>query len=520
MATVVSSIGLKGIEGYRVQVEVQLVPGEGVSIVGLPDTSVKESRERVMAALYSYDCQIIDQKVVIHLSPAEQKKNSPIFDLAMAIGVMNEAGEIKDKIPNDAAFLGVLSLDGSIKSVEGMLPAIIAARKEGFKILYLPRILDVPFDSIDGIEFRFVETLQEVIDSFSGQLSASFHAPISSNETVDSTPHTYDKDFKSILGHKQAKRALEIAAAGGHNVLMVGPPGCGKSLLAETFPSILPPLTQESRFEVMSIYQLAGLRNAYPSTAPYRSPHHSASAVSLIGGGTQPKPGEISLAHRGVLFLDEMAEFPKRTLDMLRQPMETGVVTISRAASTVTYPAEFLLLGAMNPCPCGYFGSRSHYCTCTPKQITAYHNRISGPIHDRMDIQLKLDTVSLENETSQGNETSEMIRARVMKARDIQFERYGQQLLNANASNELLFECAKLREDQENMLRMWGSKYNWSTRVQLKIRRLARTIADLNGSEFITNEAIWEAVTMRRTQNLHMPKEMVTSGKIGGRGRG
>lgn len=215
LATVVSSIGLKGIEGYSVQVEVQLVPGEGVSIVGLPDTSVKESRDRVMAALYSYDCQIIDDKVVIHLSPAEQKKNSPIFDLAMAIGVMKEAGEIKDKIPDDAAFLGVLSLDGSIKSVEGMLPAIIAARKEGFKVLYLPRIQGVPFDSIDGIEFRFVERLQEVIDSFSGQLTAFFHAPIFTKETIDPTPPTYHKDFKNILRHQQAKRALEIAAAGG-----------------------------------------------------------------------------------------------------------------------------------------------------------------------------------------------------------------------------------------------------------------------------------------------------------------
>ncbi|WP_068675261.1 YifB family Mg chelatase-like AAA ATPase [Oceanobacillus sp. Castelsardo] len=509
MATVVSSIGLKGIEGYRVHVEVQLLPGDGVSIVGLPDASVKESKDRVMGALYANDCEILDRKIIINLSPAEQKKNSPIFDLAMAIAVMKEADEVKDEIPNNAAFLGVLSLDGTIRSVEGMLPAIMAARKEGFEILYLPRIQDVPLETIDGLEFRFVETLQEVIDSFSGQLSAFSIQTKSLQEPIELPPPTYDKDFKHILGHKQAKRALEIAAAGGHNVLMVGPPGCGKSLLSETFPSILPPLKQEGRFEVMSIYQLAGINQQNVSAPPYRSPHHSASAVSLIGGGTNPKPGEVSLAHRGVLFLDEMAEFPKRTLDMLRQPMETGKVTISRAASTVTYPAQFLLIGAMNPCPCGYIGSRNYYCTCTPKQVMAYNNRISGPIQDRMDILLKLDTVSLENESFVDNETSEVIRERVIKARETQYQRYGEVISNAIVPNEKLLTYTILTDEQEKMMRSWASKYNWSTRVQMKIRRLARTISDLNGDENITNQSIWEAVTMRRTQARHQQKGMV-----------
>ncbi|WP_068675255.1 YifB family Mg chelatase-like AAA ATPase [Oceanobacillus sp. Castelsardo] len=509
MATVVSSIGLKGMEGYQVQVEVQLLPGDGVSIVGLPDASVKESKDRVMGALYANGCEVLDKKIIINLSPAEQKKNSPIFDLAMAIAVMKEANEIKDNIPEIAAFLGVLSLDGSIKPVEGMLPAIMAARKEGFKILYLPRLEDIPIETVNGLEFRFVQTLQEVIESFSGQISA-FSLPIkSSQKPIELPPPTYDKDFKHVLGHKQAKRALEIAAAGGHNVLMVGPPGCGKSLLSETFPSILPPLKQESRFEVMSIYQLAGISQQNVSAPPYRSPHHSASAVSLIGGGTNPKPGEVSLAHRGVLFLDEMAEFPKRTLDMLRQPIETGKVTISRAASTVTYPAQFLLIGAMNPCPCGYMGSRNYYCTCTPKQVTAYNNRISGPIQDRMDILLKLETVSLENESTADNETSEIIRGRIIKAREVQYQRYGEEISNAIVPNEKLLECTILTEEQEKMMRSWASKYNWSTRVQMKIRRLARTISDLNGDENITNQSIWEAVTIRRTQSLRQPRGMV-----------
>lgn len=422
---------------------------------------------------------------------------------------MKEAGDIKEPIPNDASFLGVLSLDGSIKPVDGMLPAIMAARKEKVKILYLPPIPDINLTYIDGLEFRFVETLQDVIESFSGQLN-TFSITSSAQEAQKTVPiPTYDKDFQHVLGHKQAKRSLEIAAAGGHHVLMVGPPGCGKSLLAETFPSILPPLKQESSFDVMSIYQLSGMTNPNYHMAPFRDPHHSASAVSLIGGGARPKPGEVSLAHHGVLFLDELAEFPKRTLDMLRQPMETGKVTISRAASTVTYPARFLLLGAMNPCPCGYLGSRHFYCTCTPKQITAYNNRISGPIQDRMDLILNLKSVSLDKESDVHNETSARIRERVKEARERQFIRYGSENSNATIPNEKLLDCVQLSEEQRKMMQQWASEHHWSTRIQMKILRLARTISDLSSEENITNEAIWEAVTMRRSQKVNTKKGMV-----------
>ncbi|MCT2537158.1 YifB family Mg chelatase-like AAA ATPase [Aquibacillus koreensis] len=500
MATIVSSIGLKGLEGYRVHVEVQLMPGvEGVSIVGLPNASVKESKDRVMSALYANDCQIPDKKVIINLSPAEQQKNSPIFDLAMAIGAMYEAGVIQDKIPKGAAFLGVLSLDGSIKPVGGMLPAVLAAKNEGFSILYLPWMEDFPLSRLGGMELRFVRTLREVIESFSGQLSVFNPSIISSNIAEEPTSSDYKRDFKHILGHEKAKRALEIAAAGGHNVLMSGPPGCGKSLLAETFSSILPKLTEDARYEVMSIYQLSGLPNKAFHIAPFRNPHHSSSAVSLIGGGSNPKPGEVSLAHRGVLFLDEMAEFPKRTLDMLRQPIETGKVTISRASSTVTYPAQFLLLGAMNPCPCGYLGSRHFYCTCSPNQITAYANRVSGPIQDRMDILLYLQAVALNKETMEGNEESEVIRGRVTKARERQYARYGAEILNANVSQEWILEHVKLSSDQQKMVQQWSTQYNWSTRVQMKVLRIARTIADLQDVHAISNESLWEAMTLRRT---------------------
>ena len=511
MATIVSSIGLNGMEGYQVQVEVQLLPGiEGMSIVGLPNVSVMESKDRVMGALYAYDCEVPDKKIIINLSPAEEKKNSPIFDLAMAIGIMREAGDIKDPVPSDAAFLGVLSLDGSIKPVNGMLPAIIAAKKENVKILYLPATIEIPITNIEGIELRFVNTLQEVIESFSGKHSAFSFVSSHSMETTEHKVATYERDFQDVNGLERAKRALEIAAAGGHHVLMVGPPGCGKSMLAETLSSILPPLKQESQFEVMSLYQLSGIAKENFHIPPFRDPHHSASAVSLIGGGAHPKPGEISLAHQGILFLDEMGEFSKRTLDMLRQPMETGKVTITRAASTVTYPSRFLLLAAMNPCPCGYFGSRHFYCTCTPKQITAYNNRVSGPIQDRMDIILHLETVPLDHESTKQNETSHDIRARVSVAREQQYVRYGSEVYNGIVSNEQLSIAGQLNDEQRRMMQAWGSKHNWSTRVQFKIIRLARTISDLSESHEITNEALWEAVTMRRSQNIRMPKRVVT----------
>lgn len=499
MATVVTSIGLKGLAGYRVFVEVQLIPGMGgTSIIGLPDASVKEAKDRVLTALYANKCLVHNKKLVINLPPAEQRKNSPVFDLAMAIGIMKEAGEIQSSIPDDTAFLGLLSLDGTIKSVDGMLPAIIAAKKENIKILYLPKVEHFSLQFLEGIELRFVETLRQVIESLSGRLTGIPSFSLSDiNPTEDILP-TYDKDFSLVFGHQQAKRALEIAAAGGHNLLMIGPPGCGKSLLAETFPSILPTLKSEKRIEVMSIYQLAGVEKENFFTPPFREPHHSSSAVSLVGGGSNPKPGEVSLAHLGVLFLDEMAEFPRKVLDMLRQPMEAGTITISRAASTVTYPARFLMLGAMNPCPCGYLGSKDYYCTCTPKQINAYNNRVSGPIKDRMDILLKLKVVSLDSEVVENNETSKVIRERVIAAREIQFKRYGDETTNATVADKKLLACSKLNDVQEKMLQGRTSKYNWSTRVQMKILRLARTISDLEGKEGITNEAIWEAVTMRQ----------------------
>lgn len=313
----------------------------------------------------------------------------------MAIGILKEKDELKEKIPEDSVFIGALSLDGTVEKVEGMLPALIAAKSLGFKRIYLPFDPLLPLDMFEGLECIVIGHINDVLQHLSGQSLLPLHKSL---QPIDLLPHTYvhPKDFSDIIGHAHAKQAFEIAAAGEHNVLMSGPPGCGKSLLAKTFPSILPPLTRDVQLEVMSLYQLAKEKLVTPQITPYRNPHHSASSVAIIGGGSNPKPGEISLAHRGVLFLDEMIEFPKKTLDMLRQPLESGMVTISRAQSTVTYPSSFILIAAMNPCPCGFLGSETRYCTCTPKQIQSYKNRISGPIYDRIDILLFLHSVKLD----------------------------------------------------------------------------------------------------------------------------
>lgn len=331
MTVKVSSIGLKGLEGYRVQVEVRISPGtESMIIVGLPDASVKESRERVIAALSHFDADVTDQKVVVNLSPSEQKKNGPLFDLAIGIAALKELDVIKCEIPRDTAFIGALSLDGTIERAEGMLPALISAKKLGIKRIYFPHDPLIPIHMLEGLDCVVVQHIEEVVNHLGGQSSLLINPPSEQTESILRNVAPYPKDFRHVIGHEYAKRALEIAAAGEHNVLMSGPPGCGKSLLAETFPSIFSPLTNKAQLEVMSLYQLAGEKRENYHHVPFRHPHHSASAVAVIGGGSTPRPGEISLAHRGVLFLDEMAEFTKKTLDMLRQPLETGIVTISR----------------------------------------------------------------------------------------------------------------------------------------------------------------------------------------------
>ncbi|PGT89041.1 YifB family Mg chelatase-like AAA ATPase [Bacillus sp. AFS040349] len=495
MSSKVTSIGLKGLEGYRIQVEVQVKEGlETMIIVGLPDASVKESKERVAAALHSLGFSLVDMKVTINLSPAEQKKNGPLFDLAIAVGVLKSGNFLKESIPKDSGFIGALSLDGSVLPVEGMLAAILAAKKLQLRKLFLPYDPTIPNIEITGLELVYIETLQDVIDVLRGQQLLPFIQP--QKTLKESQPIL--RDFNQVIGHEYAKRALEIAASGEHYVLMEGPPGCGKSLLAETFQSIIPQLSEEGQLEKVSLYQIAGASYHSPSEPPYRHPHHSASSVSIIGGGTYPKPGEVSLAHRGVLFLDELGEFSKKTLDMLRQPLESKTVTISRVHSTVTYPANFIFIAAMNPCPCGYFGSNDHYCTCSEKQIKAYKNRVSGPILDRFDILLTLQAVNLKGHDFKGIDSSEDIKKRVASARENQYNRYGKEICNGTVPFEQLIQSSPLTPKQQYDLQQVSSKQGLSNRVQIKIIRLARTIADIKGEVLISDEDLKEAMFLRK----------------------
>lgn len=508
MGASVTSIGLKGLEGYRVQVEVQAMDGmDAIVIVGLPDASVKESKERISAALVSMGYSMHEKKVVINLSPAEQKKNGPLFDLPMAIGMLISMNELKVQIPPDTAFIGALSLAGHIRPVEGMLPAVLAARRLGIHTIYMPYDEQLPALSFPDLEIIYVAHLQDVLQHLNGQPVLPIFTQA---QTQAEEQHLSNRiDFQEIIGHKHAKLALEVAAAGEHHVLMSGPPGCGKSFLAESFPSILSPLTEEARLEMISLYHLSGGTLENTKTPPFRNPHHTASGVSIIGGGQNPKPGEVSLAHHGVLFLDEIAEFSKKTLDMLRQPLEVGRVTISRAHSTVTYPAQFILIGAMNPCPCGFLGSNTHYCTCTPNKIQSYQNKLSGPIRDRFDIFLSLRPVDLNKRHKEKQESSEVVRKRVAQARERQYERYGVEICNSRVSYEELMKKSPLTHQQQNLLKQLSAKRNFSNRTQIKIIRLARTISDLKGEEAITDESLWQAVQLNNREMSTKDKRKV-----------
>lgn len=497
------SVGLEGMKGYKVVVEADVrLDKEQCVIVGLPDASIKESKERILSNLHALEQDLSMKKITIHLSPSDKRKIGTGHDCAMLLSVLQQVLDEPLPIDRFTCVLAALSLNGKLMLFHGLIPSIQQAMQLGFQRIIVPPI-DLTFlENGSDIEFVAVEDMTQLLAYLHGQmvlpLSRERLLPAgtaSRNETIVEAT-----DFSTIRGHQEAKRALEIAAAGGHHILLSGPPGCGKSMLADAFHTIFPDLTNEEMLETYSIYHLAKEQRGFSTRPPYRYPHHSASSTSLIGGGTFPKPGEISLAHNGVLFLDELGEFSRKSLDMLRQPLEKGEVNISRVRQSVTFPSSFTLIAATNPCPCGYAGSNERYCTCTPAQIRAYQLKASGPLLDRIDFNLMLKSVGIAE--TQFAEKSEKIRLRTKRARDLQRERYSSYFLNGNIAVQTLLETCGLTDEQYELLNHICFEEKWSNRTQVKLIRIARTIADLAGESLISDQSFEEAVIWKKKASI------------------
>ncbi len=492
-----------GIEGTLVDVEVDLSKGiPSFSLVGLPETMVKESKERVLTAIKNSGFSLPFKKITINLAPADLRKEGTGLDLPMALGILSASGYFSQDLLKGKVFLGELSLDGKLRKIRGVLPIAILLIEKGFKKMILPFENATEAGIVDGIDVYPVDSLKEVVNFIKGEKKIEkFEVE---KEKIFSQLSFYDVDFSEVKGQNSAKRALEVAAAGGHNVLFIGPPGAGKTMLARRFPTILPEMTLNEALETTKIHSVAGkLPYDKPiiTTRPFRSPHHTISDVGLIGGGHIPKPGEVSLAHNGVLFLDEFPEFSRNSLEVLRQPLEDGFVTIGRAKFSVTFPARFILFASMNPCPCGFLTHPEKECTCTAGQIRRYLSKISGPLLDRIDIHLEIPPITYTDLSSKRyGETSEKIRERVEGARKIQIERFKNEkgiYFNAHMKQKHIKEFINISGEGENLLKSAMDKLNLSARAYIRILKLSRTIADLEESENIKPHHIAEAIQYR-----------------------
>lgn len=488
-----------GIDARIVEAEIDVINSlPNISIVGLPDNAVSEAKERIRSAIKNSGFTFPRGRVVINLAPADIKKEGTYFDLPMAVGILLEEGLIETENIKNCAFIGELSLDGSLRGVNGILPLVSELESKNIETIFVPQENAKEAALTGGGNIIGINHLRDIVSHFTD--SPIPPTKVDVQEYLNSQEDDYIYDFKDVKGQEKAKKALEIAAAGGHNLLMTGSPGSGKTLMAKCIPSILPPLELSEAFELTKIYSIAGLLSPdkpLMNKRPFRTVHHTASANGIIGGGINPKPGEITLAHRGVLFLDEMVEFPRNVLETLRQPLEDGEIVISRTKMSIKYPAHFMLVGAMNPCPCGFLGDKEKQCTCSDTQIQRYQSRLSGPLLDRIDLVINVPRLTTDELIQKGeSEPSAKIRERIVRARKIQAQRYKNDgiLTNSELTTKLIKKYCVLSDKCTEILKFAAQKYNLSGRKYNRILKLARTIADLDNSENITELHISQAL--------------------------